>query len=118
MHTRFILPPSCFASGHLLENKDCTIYCDDKQYTILAKGRLLSDLSTLEATFIKTLKPELCRQKEFVYTLKLVIYSSDFTKRPNSVYQSKRILHHPIRDRLVQYKILTTLVDCHSSEYS
>ena len=36
-----------------------------------SKGRTLFHLSTLEATFIKILQPELCRQKEFVYTLKL-----------------------------------------------
>ena len=28
-------------------------------------------LSALEAIYIKTLKPDLCRQKEFVYSLKV-----------------------------------------------
>ena len=56
---------------HLLNNKKCASYYDDNQFSILAKGRTLFHLSTLEATFIKMLKPELCRQKEFVYTLKL-----------------------------------------------
>ena len=56
---------------HLLNNKKCASYYDDDQFSILAKGRTLFHLSTLEATFIKMLKPELCRQKEFVYTLKL-----------------------------------------------
>ena len=56
---------------HLLNNKKCAAHYDDNQFSILAKGRTLFHLSTLEATFIKMLKPELCRQKEFVYTLKL-----------------------------------------------
>ena len=56
---------------HLLNNIKCAAQYDDNQFSILAKGRTLFHLSTLEATFIKMLKPELCRQKEFVYTLKL-----------------------------------------------
>ena len=56
---------------HLLNNEKCASYYDDNQFSILAKGRTLFHLSTLEATLIKMLKPELCRQKEFVYTLKL-----------------------------------------------
>ena len=56
---------------HLLENKDCAVRYDDKQFSILANGRLHFHLSTLEATYIKTLKPEFFRQNEFVYTLKL-----------------------------------------------
>ena len=56
---------------HLLNNEKCASHYDDNQFSILAKGRTLFHLSTLEATFIKTLQPELCRQKEFVYALKL-----------------------------------------------
>ena len=56
---------------HLLNNEKCTSHYDDSQSSILAQGRTLFHLSTLEATFIKILQPELCRQKEFVYTLKL-----------------------------------------------
>ena len=57
---------------HLLNNeKCCASHYDDNQFSILAKGRTLFHLSILEATFIKILQPELCRQKEFVYTLKL-----------------------------------------------
>ena len=39
---------------------------------MLAQGRSLFPLSALEATFIKTSNPVLCRQKEFVYSLKIV----------------------------------------------
>ena len=56
---------------HLLNNEKCASHYDDNQFSILAKGRTLFHLSILEATFIKILQPELCRQKEFVYTLKL-----------------------------------------------
>ena len=55
---------------HLLNNEKCASYYNDNQFSILAK-RTLFPLSTLKATLIKMLKPELCRQKEFVYTLKL-----------------------------------------------
>ena len=37
----------------------------------LARGRTSFHLSTLEATYIKTSKPNLCKQKEFVYGLKI-----------------------------------------------
>ena len=58
---------------HLLNNEKCASYYDDNQFFILTKARTLFYLSTLEATFIKMLKPELCRQKEFVHTLKIII---------------------------------------------
>ena len=55
----------------LLNNEKCASCYNDNQFSILAKRRTLFHLSTLQATLIKMLKPELCRQKEFVYTLKL-----------------------------------------------
>ena len=45
-------------------------YSDDK-FSILAHGRTAFHLLTLEATYIKTSKPSLCKQKEFVYSLKI-----------------------------------------------
>ena len=56
---------------HFLDNQKCASYNNRNQVFMLAKGSTLFHLSTLEATLIKTLKRELCRQKEFVYTLKL-----------------------------------------------
>ena len=44
---------------------------DDKRFSILAAARSSCHLNLLEATYIKTRRPGLCRQKEFVYTLKL-----------------------------------------------
>ena len=55
---------------HLPENKDCAIHYNVKQFSLLANGRSHFYLSTLKATYIKTLKPEHCCQKELVYTLK------------------------------------------------
>ena len=56
---------------HLLNNEKCASHYDDNQFSILAKGRIFFYLSTLKATIIKIFQPELCRQKKFVYTLKL-----------------------------------------------
>ena len=65
-------PTSASAIGQcLLNNKKCVSYNDDNEFSILSKERTLFHLSTLEATLIKMLKPELCRQKVFVYTRKL-----------------------------------------------
>ena len=43
----------------------------NKKFSILARGRSSFHLSALEATFIKSLNPLLCKQKEFVYSLKI-----------------------------------------------
>ena len=56
---------------HLLDNPECASHHNDDKFSILARGRSLFHLSVLEATFIKSLKPILCKQKEFVYSLKL-----------------------------------------------
>ena len=57
---------------HLLRNPTCAQHNDDSMFSILAKGRSPFHLSALEATFIKTSNPILCRQKEFVYSLKIM----------------------------------------------
>ena len=57
---------------HLLQNPNCAQHYDDSRFSILAQGRSPFHLSTLVATFIKTSNPALCRQKEFVYSLKIV----------------------------------------------
>ena len=57
---------------HLLQNPDCAQHYDDNMFSILAIGRSPFHLSALEATFIKTSNPILCRQKEFVYSLQVV----------------------------------------------
>ena len=57
---------------HLLQNPTCAQHYDDSSFSDLAQGRSLFHLSAPEATFIKTSNPVLCRQKEFVYSLKIV----------------------------------------------
>ena len=62
---------------HLLCNPTCAQHYDDSMFSILAKGRSPFHLSALEATFIKTSNPILCRQKEFVYNLKILNVSAE-----------------------------------------
>ena len=56
---------------HLLDNAQCAVHYNDDKFSILGRGRSSFHLSALEATFIKSLNPVLCKQKEFVYSLKI-----------------------------------------------
>ena len=56
---------------HLLENDQCALNYDNKRFSILAAARSSFHLNLLEVAYIKIRRPVLCRQKEFVYTLKL-----------------------------------------------
>ena len=56
---------------HLLDNAQCALHYSNEKFSILARGRSSFHLSALEATFIKSLNPILCKQKEFVYSLKI-----------------------------------------------
>ena len=56
---------------HLLDNDRCALNYDDKRFSILTAARSSFHYNLLEATYIKTRCPVLCRQKEFIYTLKL-----------------------------------------------
>ena len=56
---------------HLLNNDQCALNYDNKRFSILAAARSSFHLNLLETAYIKTPLPVLCRQKEFVYTLKL-----------------------------------------------
>ena len=55
----------------LLQNPTCAREYNDNKFSILARGRTFFHLSILEATYIKTSKPNLCKQKKFVYGLKI-----------------------------------------------
>ena len=57
---------------HLLQNPTCAQHYDDNRFSVLAQGRSPFYLTALEVTFIKTSNPAFCRQKEFVYSLKIV----------------------------------------------
>ena len=56
---------------HLLDNAQCALHYSNEKFSILARGRSSFHLSALEVTFIKSLNPFLCKQKEFVYSLKI-----------------------------------------------
>ena len=56
---------------HLLDNAQCALHCSNKKFSILARSRSSFHLSALEATFIKSVNPLLCKQKEFVYSMKI-----------------------------------------------
>ena len=62
---------------HLLCNLTCAQHYDNSMFSILAKGHSPFHLLALEATFIKTSNPILCRQKEFVYSLKILRVSAE-----------------------------------------
>ena len=51
---------------HLLQNPTRAREYNDNKFSILVHGHTSFYLSTLEATYIKTSKPNLCKQKEFV----------------------------------------------------
>ena len=56
---------------HLLDNTQCALHYSKENFFILAQGCSSFHLSALDATFIKSLNPLLCKQKEFVYSLKI-----------------------------------------------
>ena len=56
---------------HLLHNAQCALHYNKDKFSVLARARTPFHLSALEATFIKSLNPLLCKQKEFVYSLKI-----------------------------------------------
>ena len=57
---------------HLLLDHICAREYNNNKFSILAHGCTSFHLSTLEATYIKTSKPNLCKQKEFVYGLTIM----------------------------------------------
>ena len=60
--------------NHLLHNQKCASHYKDNQFFILSKAQSNFHLSVLESIFITLRKPNLCRQKEFVYKHKLLVY--------------------------------------------
>ena len=65
--------PDCDSAigQHLLDNDQCVSNYDKKRFSIFAAARSSFYLNLLEAAYIKTRRPVLCRQKVFDYTLKL-----------------------------------------------
>ena len=57
--------------SHLIENPACAESYDESCFQVVAIGRSKYHVDVLEGIFINDEKPVLCRQKEFVYNLKL-----------------------------------------------
>ena len=55
----------------LIVTYNCALHCNKDKFSVLARARTSFHLSALEATFIKSLNPLLCKQKEFVCSLKI-----------------------------------------------
>ena len=65
-------PESDSAIGqHLLESNQCARNYSDSQFKIQTTARSQFHLSLLEAVYISRKKTDLCRQKQFVFTLQL-----------------------------------------------
>ena len=56
----------------LFQNPDCDVHHHDRQFSILVKVRIQFHLAALEAIFIKTQQPILCRKKKFVCSLQIL----------------------------------------------
>ena len=59
------------AIGHLITNPECDKTYTDDNFRIIGQARSSFHLGVLESVYIKTQSPVLCRQKEFVFSLKL-----------------------------------------------
>ena len=57
---------------HLLDNLICAKNHSNEKFTIISFVCSFFHLSALEAVYIKSCKPNLCRQQKFVYNLKLL----------------------------------------------
>ena len=57
---------------HLVGNEVCTKRYNEALFSVLATARSLFHFSVLEATYINSLQPILCHQKEFIYSLEIL----------------------------------------------
>ena len=69
------IPTSCASAigQNLIENANCAEHYNVDAFKILSRGRSITHLRILEATFIYSTDPTLCRQKEFVHSLCLFV---------------------------------------------
>ena len=56
---------------HLINNRLCLLNYNDMKFTVLAHARSDYHLKILEAIFITSPNPVLCKQKQFVPSLKI-----------------------------------------------
>ena len=108
--------PNCDSaiSQHLLDNNQCALNYDNKRFSILAAARSSFHLNFLEAAYIKTRRPVLCRQKEFVYTLKLFRQSWPCYLASCCAFFSISLLRNLSLARFTILTILLACLDCHT----
>ena len=63
---------------HLILSPECAAEFNTNRFCVIGRARNRAVLDMLEAVYITTLQPELCKQMQFVKTLHLFrSYSSD-----------------------------------------
>ena len=67
---------------HLITNPECAKTYTDDNFRIIGQARSSFHLGVLESVYIKTQNPVLCRQTEFVFSLKL-FYGKPFVAKFN-----------------------------------
>ena len=63
-------------ASHLFEHPDCRAVYSDDCFSIVSRVRSARLLNVLEAVYIHTRKPNLCKQKQIKFTLRLLGRSS------------------------------------------
>ena len=64
-------PADSAIGKHLMDNQLCALDYNNDRFCVLFNGRFSFHLSALEATLIRTLQRNLCRQKKFAFSLKI-----------------------------------------------
>ena len=110
--------PDCdFSIGqHLLDNDQCALNYDNKWFSILAAAHSSFHLNLLEAAYIKTRRRVLCRQKEFVYTLKLFRLSWHSYLTSYCAFFSILLLRNLSLARFTILALSLACLDCHTSK--
>ena len=66
-------------ADHLTQNMDCLNKFDKTMFSVVCKARTEAVLHVLEALYIRSLKPTLCKQMEFVKCMHLFPNGSSST---------------------------------------
>ena len=54
---------------HLIKNPECAKTYSDDNFRIIGQARSSLHLSVLESVYIKTQNPNMCQEKEFIFSL-------------------------------------------------
>ena len=110
--------PDCDSaiSQHLFDNDQCALNCDNERFSILAAARSSFHLILLKAAYSKTRRPMLCRQKQFVYTLKLFRSSRRFYLASDCAFFSISLLRNLFLARFTILALSLACPDCLTSK--